>query len=872
MKTAAIRQLFLDYFKKHRHSIVASSSLIPLNDPTLLFTNAGMVQFKDVFLGNEVPSNNRACSAQRCVRAGGKHNDLENVGYTARHHTFFEMMGNFSFGDYFKREAIQLAWNFVTQELKLSPQKLWVTVHESDNESAEIWLNEIQVDPQRFSRCGDADNYWSMGNTGPCGPCTEIFYDHGPDVPGGPPGSPDQEGDRYIEIWNIVFMQNDRHTDGTLHPLPKPSVDTGMGLERVAAILQGVHTNYEIDLFQNLISALHAILSKDKISLPSNHQTKISVNVIVDHIRSTAFLIADGVLPSNEGRGYVLRRIIRRAARHGQQIGLKKPFLCRLVAALVSEMGAAYPSLKSKQAQITQTLEQEEKQFAKTIQQGLALLDDALAELPGDTLAGDVVFKLYDTYGFPADLTADIARERNIKLDMADFEKCMQVQRERSQQASQFNVAYQNFANLDVSNKFVGYDDLRAQAKLLALIQEGDLVQEISAPSQALVILDKTPFYAESGGQVGDQGELLGEHVKALVTNTTKEGQLHIHHLNIEEGHLAVGDIIMAQVSPYLRKSTQLNHSATHLLHAALRKILGEHVQQKGSLVTPDKLRFDFTHNKALTQQALNHIEQLVNEQIRANHTVSTATMSKERALSSGAMALFNEKYGDTLRVLTMGDFSCEICGGTHVLQTGDIGFFKIISESSIASGVRRIEGCTGQVAIDVVQQQMNTLSDVTALLQTDPTQILEKLQQTQQQLRDLTKQLDQLKAKAATNKASELVAQVETIDSIKLLVTECNDINKASLRNLLDDLKQRLQTAVIVLAVKEQGRVHLITGVTQDIVNRINAAELIKMLAEQLGGKGGGRADMAQAGGDNVQALSQALASVKPWVEAKLN
>ena len=872
MKTSVVRQKFLDFFAEREHTLVPSSSLIPHDDPTLLFVNAGMVQFKDVFLGNKKPSYQRACSVQRCVRAGGKHNDLENVGHTARHHTFFEMLGNFSFGNYFKREAIQFAWDFVTQVLKLPSEKLWVTVHRSDDEAADIWLNELKVDPKQFSYCGDKDNYWSMGDTGPCGPCTEIFYDHGPGIPGGPPGSPDQEGDRYIEIWNIVFMQNERLPDGSLTPLQNPSIDTGMGLERLAAIMQGVHSNYDIDLFQNLIAATKEILEEDNVALTNGDHVSSSFNVIADHIRSISFLISDGVKPSNEGRGYVLRRIIRRAVRHGQQLNLTKPFLCRLVPALVKEMGAAYSELKRQDKLIIKILKREEEQFGKTLADGLTLLNQAIEKLNDEILPGDLIFKLYDTYGFPADLTADIARERALMVDMAGFDTCMQEQRQRSQQASQFDVAYHSFAKYQIDNEFIGLSKLSSETKVIAMMHDQKNIETLSQGESAHVVLATTPFYGESGGQVGDQGTLQFAEGEARVINTTILGQLHIHHIKVTHGTLRLNDAVTATVDESLRKAIHLNHSATHLLHAALRRFLGDHVQQKGSLVAPDRLRFDFTHPEALTQEQLNTIESIVNEQIRINHEVITQIMTKDKALKSGAMALFNEKYGDTLRVLTMGDFSCEICGGTHVKRTGDIGLFKIIGESGIAAGVRRIEAYTGAAAIKTMQRSENEIQNYAALLQTDPTQLKQKLEQLLQQNRILSKENEQFKAKMAVHKSAALASQAINLAGIKLLVKQCNDISKDSLRTLMDDLKQRLKTAVIVLAVVEKERVHLITGVTTDTIDKVSAAELIKMLTAQIGGRGGGRPDMAQAGGEYPQALPNALKSVKPWIQERIN
>ena len=874
MKTSAeIRQAFLDFFERKGHTIVPSSSLVPANDPTLLFTNAGMVQFKDVFLGKEKRPYTRAASVQRCVRAGGKHNDLENVGYTARHHTFFEMLGNFSFGDYFKREAIEYAWEFLTQEMGLPPERLWVTVYAEDDEAARVWLEEIGIDPNRFSRIGDkpggkryeSDNFWSMGDTGPCGPCSEIFYDHGPEVPGGPPGTPEEDGDRYIEIWNLVFMQYNRDADGNLTPLPKPSVDTGMGLERLAAVLQGVHSNYEIDLFQALIRAAAEVTGATDLESKS-------LRVIADHIRSTAFLIVDGVTPSNEGRGYVLRRIIRRAIRHGYQLGQKEPFFHELVDPLIEQMGDAYPELPKARDTVVKVLRLEEERFAETIEQGMRILEEAIDRLEGDTLPGELVFKLYDTYGFPADLTADIARERGLHIDELGFEREMNAQRQRARAASRFGMDDQGQLQVEGETDFTGYERLRDRATIIGLFRNGESVEALGEGESGLVVLDKTPFYAESGGQVGDRGWLRAEQGDFQVEDTRKQGGKVIGHLGrVVRGELHVGDTLEAEVDAENRRAIALNHSATHLLHAALRQLLGEHVQQKGSLVEAERLRFDFSHFEPLTREQLHAIEGLVNDKIRENLVVETRIMALEDAKAAGAMALFGEKYEEQVRVLRMGDFSIELCGGTHVRATGDIGLFKIVSEGGIASGVRRIEAVTGARALERVQQMEDTLLDIAGLLKSGADEVEEKVKALVEKNRGLEKELERLKAKLASAAGSDLAGQAVDVGPAKVLAATLEGADVKTLRDTLDQLKNKLGSAVIVLAAVNQGKVNLVAGVTKDLTGQVKAGDLVKMVAEQVGGRGGGRPDMAQAGGSQPENLPQALASVEPWVREKL-
>ena len=866
MKSAELRQSFLEFFRRHGHQVVSSSPLVPANDPTLLFTNAGMVQFKDVFLGQEQRPYVRAASSQRCVRAGGKHNDLENVGYTARHHTFFEMLGNFSFGDYFKREAIHFAWEFLVGELKLPPERLWVTVYEKDDEAAAIWTGEIGVPSERCLRIGEKDNFWSMGDTGPCGPCTEIFYDHGPEIAGGPPGSAEEDGDRYIEIWNLVFMQYNRDGNGTLTPLPKPSVDTGMGLERMAAVMQGVHSNYDIDLFRNLIADAAGLAACT--DLKNN-----SLLVIADHIRSCSFLIVDGVLPSNEGRGYVLRRIIRRAIRHGHKLGLNEPFFYRLVASLVREMGAAYPELSRAQSQVERVLKQEEERFAETLDQGMQILEQAISGMTGSTIDGTTIFRLYDTYGFPVDLTADIARERGLDLDLAGFEREMDAQRQRARAASHFAADYSDRISVDQETTFTGYEHVQEQASVIALFRDHEAVEALNDGEDGIVVLDRTPFYAESGGQVGDHGRLqTGGGAVFAVTDTQKQGGgVFLHVGRVQQGVLRKGEQVNGQIDEAARRATALHHSATHLLHAALRKILGSHVSQKGSLVDPQRLRFDFSHFEPVTAEQLTAIEALVNEQIRANYPVETRLMHYDDAIKSGAMALFGEKYGDEVRVLTMGDFSVELCGGTHVRRTGDIGLLKIVSETGIAAGVRRIEAVAGQLALDIVAGNDQQLQQIAALLKGGRDDVVQRVRQLLERSRELEKALDQVKAKLASSAGSDLAGQASDINGVRLLAARLDGADPKSLRDTLDQLKNKLGTAVIVLATVAAGKVSLVAGVTKDVTDRVKAGELVNHVAAQVGGKGGGRPDMAQAGGDDPSKLDSALASVTEWVTAKL-
>ncbi|AYQ11033.1 alanine--tRNA ligase [Escherichia coli] len=871
--TAEIRQAFLDFFHSKGHQVVASSSLVPHNDPTLLFTNAGMNQFKDVFLGLDKRNYSRATTSQRCVRAGGKHNDLENVGYTARHHTFFEMLGNFSFGDYFKHDAIQFAWELLTSEkwFALPKERLWVTVYESDDEAYEIWEKEVGIPRERIIRIGDnkgapysSDNFWQMGDTGPCGPCTEIFYDHGDHIWGGPPGSPEEDGDRYIEIWNIVFMQFNRQADGTMEPLPKPSVDTGMGLERIAAVLQHVNSNYDIDLFRTLIQAVAKVTGATDLS-------NKSLRVIADHIRSCAFLIADGVMPSNENRGYVLRRIIRRAVRHGNMLGAKETFFYKLVGPLIDVMGSAGEDLKRQQAQVEQVLKTEEEQFARTLERGLALLDEELAKLSGDTLDGETAFRLYDTYGFPVDLTADVCRERNIKVDEAGFEAAMEEQRRRAREASGFGADYNAMIRVDSASEFKGYDHLELNGKVTALFVDGKAVDAINAGQEAVVVLDQTPFYAESGGQVGDKGELKGANFSFAVEDTQKYGQAIGHIGKLAAGSLKVGDAVQADVDEARRARIRLNHSATHLMHAALRQVLGTHVSQKGSLVNDKVLRFDFSHNEAMKPEEIRAVEDLVNTQIRRNLPIETNIMDLEAAKAKGAMALFGEKYDERVRVLSMGDFSTELCGGTHASRTGDIGLFRIISESGTAAGVRRIEAVTGEGAIATVHADSDRLSEVAHLLKGDSNNLADKVRSVLERTRQLEKELQQLKEQAAAQESANLSSKAIDVNGVKLLVSELSGVEPKMLRTMVDDLKNQLGSTIIVLATVVEGKVSLIAGVSKDVTDRVKAGELIGMVAQQVGGKGGGRPDMAQAGGTDAAALPAALASVKGWVSAKL-
>ncbi|HAW9345732.1 TPA: alanine--tRNA ligase [Escherichia coli] len=871
--TAEIRQAFLDFFHSKGHQVVASSSLVPHNDPTLLFTNAGMNQFKDVFLGLDKRNYSRATTSQRCVRAGGKHNDLENVGYTARHHTFFEMLGNFSFGDYFKHDAIQFAWELLTSEkwFALPKERLWVTVYESDDEAYEIWEKEVGIPRERIIRIGDnkgapyaSDNFWQMGDTGPCGPCTEIFYDHGDHIWGGHPGSPEEDGDRYIEIWNIVFMQFNRQADGTMEPLPKPSVDTGMGLERIAAVLQHVNSNYDIDLFRTLIQAVAKVTGATDLS-------NKSLRVIADHIRSCAFLIADGVMPSNENRGYVLRRIIRRAVRHGNMLGAKETFFYKLVGPLIDVMGSAGEDLKRQQAQVEQVLKTEEEQFARTLERGLALLDEELAKLSGDTLDGETAFRLYDTYGFPVDLTADVCRERNIKVDEAGFEAAMEEQRRRAREASGFGADYNAMIRVDSASEFKGYDHLELNGKVTALFVDGKAVDAINAGQEAVVVLDQTPFYAESGGQVGDKGELKGANFSFAVEDTQKYGQAIGHIGKLAAGSLKVGDAVQADVDEARRARIRLNHSATHLMHAALRQVLGTHVSQKGSLVNDKVLRFDFSHNEAMKPEEIRAVEDLVNTQIRRNLPIETNIMDLEAAKAKGAMALFGEKYDERVRVLSMGDFSTELCGGTHASRTGDIGLFRIISESGTAAGVRRIEAVTGEGAIATVHADSDRLSEVAHLLKGDSNNLADKVRSVLERTRQLEKELQQLKEQAAAQESANLSSKAIDVNGVKLLVSELSGVEPKMLRTMVDDLKNQLGSTIIVLATVVEGKVSLIAGVSKDVTDRVKAGELIGMVAQQVGGKGGGRPDMAQAGGTDAAALPAALASVKGWVSAKL-
>ena len=868
MKSSSeIRKAFLDYFRDKDHEIVASSSLVPGNDPTLLFTNAGMVQFKDVFLGIDKRPYNKAATSQCCVRAGGKHNDLENVGYTARHHTFFEMLGNFSFGDYFKRDAIVYAWDFLTKELGIPEARLWISVFEDDNEAADIWLNEIGVAKDRFSRCGEKDNFWQMGDTGPCGPCTEIFYDHGDDIPGGPPGSPDQENDRYVEIWNLVFTQYNRDAKGNLKPIPSPSVDTGMGLERIAAVVQDVHSNYDIDLFKSLIKSIKSLLpGKGKSS------ETVSLQVVADHIRSCAFLISDGVVPSNEGRGYVLRRIIRRAIRHGNKLGFTEPFFHKLVTPLNELMGEAYPELNKNCERISQALLKEEQRFAETLEQGLKHLEVAISEMQGSVIPGDVVFMLYDTYGFPVDLTADIARERGLSLDEAGYEKAMEQQRERARAASKFSVDMSEFPDTDLQTEFSGYELLSQESHVEAIYQDGETVNELKAGDFGGVILKASPFYAESGGQVGDSGSLFSEGVLFGVNDTQKQGLAHVHLGTLQEGDLKVGQVINCQVDQSRRLHIMRNHSATHLLHAALRKVLGEHVTQKGSLVDADRLRFDFSHSEPVTEVELLEVESLVNHQILENRETQIEVMALEDAKQSGAMSLFGEKYDESVRVLKIGgEFSTELCGGTHVNSTGDIGLMKIVSESGVAAGVRRVEAVSGEGALDWINESEQKLIDLTRLLKADRTSAVSRMQQQIEKMHEREKTLQKLKAKQASSAGSDMASEAEEIEGIKVSarILEGADVN--TLRETVDQLKNKLGTAALVLASVEGDKVTLIAGVTKDITDRIKAGDLVNFVAQQVGGKGGGRADMAQAGGNDPAKLDAALGSVTDWVREKI-
>jgi alanyl-tRNA synthetase len=868
MTNTQLRAAFLDFFKERGHAVVASSSLVPGNDPTLLFTNAGMVQFKDLFLGKEKRSYVRAATSQRCVRAGGKHNDLENVGYTSRHHTFFEMLGNFSFGDYFKQDAIRFAWDFITGTLGIPPSKLWVTVFEEDDGAAEIWLKEIGVDPARLTRMGAKSNFWAMGDTGPCGPCTEIFYDHGPDVAGGPPGSPDEDGDRYVEIWNLVFMQFDRSADGTMTPLPKPSVDTGMGLERVSAVMQGVHSNYDIDLFRALIAA--AAKATGTSDLRSN-----SLRVIADHVRAASFLIADGVQPSNEGRGYVLRRIMRRAIRHGFMLGQRQPFFHTLIAALEQQMGSAYPELTTQRTHIEKVILQEEERFAETLAQGMSLLDTAIGTLrKSKEIPGETVFRLYDTFGFPVDLTNDIARERGFAIDEPGFEAAMNAQRARARAASKFNVDLRGDMNVDSQTSFVGYDGETGQGRIVALFRGKEPVAELRAGDDGQVVLDSTPFYAESGGQVGDAGELTTAAARFAVADTQKLGKAHLHVGKLEAGTLKVGEAVAAAVDGVRRQATRANHSATHLLHAALRQVLGSHVTQKGSLVAPDRLRFDFSHYSGVTPEELQRIEAIVNAEVRKNADAETNVMDFDAAVAAGAMALFGEKYEDKVRVLRLGEFSTELCGGTHVRRAGDIGLFKIVSEGGVAAGVRRIEAVTGQGAYEYVVQTDHTLRDVASLVRGSRDDVEDKVRQLLERARRMEKEITQLKEKLASGSGRDLAADALTIgNGIKLVAACVEGADAAALRTAVDQLKNKLGSAIIVLgSAAGDDKVTLIAGVTDDLTARVKAGEIVNHVARQVGGKGGGRADLAQAGGTQPGNLPAALESLAAWLTPHLS
>jgi len=872
---AEIRGAFLDYFAGQGHTVVASSSLVPGNDPTLLFTNAGMVQFKDVFLGTDPRPYVRAATSQRCVRAGGKHNDLENVGYTARHHTFFEMLGNFSFGDYFKRDAIRFAWDLLTNTLGIDRERLWITVYQDDDEAAKIWIEEIGVPAGRLTRLGEKSNFWAMGDTGPCGPCSEIFFDHGAHVPGGPPGTPDEDGDRYVEIWNLVFMQFERSGDGTLVPLPRPSVDTGMGLERICAVMQGVQSNYDIDLFRHLVEAAAKLLGTRDLASPS-------LRVIADHIRACSFLVADGVTPSNEGRGYVLRRIMRRAMRHGHKFGASPTFFAGLLPALTEVMGAAYPVLREKQSFIREVLLKEGEQFERTLETGMALLTAAISGLPSGTqvtllglkreIPGDIIFKLHDTYGFPPDLTADIARERGLAVDMAGYEREMEAQRERARAASRFGVDLRGGPDLGATTEFCGYEHVAGASRIAALLKNGIPVGYLDAGDEGEVVLERTPFYAESGGQVGDTGELAVGEARFAVTDTRKRGAAFAHIGRLRGGRLEVGDAVEAAIDNARRERIKRNHTATHLLHAALREVLGGHVQQKGSLVAPDRLRFDFAHFQPVTAAELRRIERRVNEEIRANLEGDVRSMSYEDAVAAGAMALFGEKYGDVVRVLRLGDFSMELCGGTHVHRTGDIGLFKIVAESGVAAGVRRIEAVTGEGAYEYVSQTDELLRNVAGAVRGTREDVLQRVQDSQEQVRQLEKQLRQLKDRLASGQGTDLAAAAVEVDGVKVVATEVDGADAGALRNAVDQLKDRLKSAVIVLASKnEANRVSLVAGVTADLLARVKAGEIVGAVAAKVGGKGGGRADFAQAGGTDAAALPAALALVSAMVRDKL-
>jgi len=865
LTSAELRATFLKFFADQGHSIQPSSSLVPGNDPTLLFTNAGMVQFKDTFLGREPRNYVRATTSQRCVRAGGKHNDLENVGYTARHHTFFEMLGNFSFGDYFKKEAIHFAWDFLTKELEIPAEKLWVTVFDEDSEAEKIWLEDVKIDATRFSRIGAKDNFWSMGDIGPCGPCTEIFYDHGEDIAGGPPGTPEEDGDRYIEIWNLVFMQYDRDMEGHLTPLPKPSVDTGMGLERIAAVLQGVHNNYEIDLFQKLLKVAADLAGTKDL-------TESSLRVIADHIRSCAFMVVDGVMPSNEGRGYVLRRIIRRAIRHGYRLGVREVFFFQLVAPLVAEMGEAYPELAAAQEQVERILKLEEERFAETLEQGMKILEACVEKIHGTVIPGDVVFQLYDTYGFPVDLTADYARENGLSVDHAGFDIAMTAQRTRARAAKSFGDGYNQTIKLDAQTEFTGYQQLNEDSKIIGLFQQSEAVSVLAEGEEGVVVLESTPFYAESGGQAGDSGRIEVEGAVFEVTDTQKQGgSLFLHYGKVVSGELKNNLPCNAFVEPVSRQAIILNHSATHLLHAALRQVLGDHVTQKGSLVNAERLRFDFAHFEPMTAEEIKIIERIVNQQIRHNAAVTADVMSKEDAINAGAMALFGEKYGDEVRVLKIGDFSTELCGGVHAKRAGDIGLFKIISETGVASGVRRIEAITGEAAIQWLEGREKSITAIASVVKSSPEAAAEKVQQLMDKSKSLEKELERLQSKLASSAGGELAGQAVDIGGVKVLAVKLDGVEPKAMTDLLDQLKNKLLSAAIVLATVKDGKVTLIAGVTKDQTTRIKAGDLVNVVATQVGGKGGGRPDMARAGGTEPEKLEQALQQVPEWVREQI-
>ena len=869
MNSNELRRTFLSYFRDHGHEVVPSSPLVPGNDPTLLFTNAGMVQFKDVFLGTDRRSYVRATTAQRCVRAGGKHNDLENVGYTARHHTFFEMLGNFSFGDYFKRDAIRYCWEFLTGVLGLPPGKLWVTVYEGDDEAARIWFEEIGVDPTRFSRCGEKDNFWAMGDTGPCGPCSEVFYDHGPEVPGGPPGSPDEDGDRYIELWNLVFMQFNRDASGHMEPLPKPSVDTGLGLERTAAVLQGVHSNYEIDLFVNLIGAAAEITGASDTGREAPGDK--SLRVIADHVRACAFLVADGVVPSNEGRGYVLRRIVRRAIRHGHRLGVRDPFFWRMVAALDAEMGDAYPELRRRRARVERVLRQEEEQFARTLDQGMRILEEAIDGLEGGTIPGETVFRLYDTYGFPVDLTADIARERSLEVDLDAFERAMEGQRARARASSRFRVEGDAAIDVAASSTFVGYDRLDGTATVTALLRDGAEVDRLDPEDEGWVVLDETPFYAEAGGQVGDRGRLVADGIGFEISDTQRHGDAIVHIGVVTGDELSAGAVVDARVDPRARRATARNHSATHLLHAALREVLGEHVEQKGSLVAPDRLRFDFSHYEPVTKEELRRIEATVSEWILDNDEARTEVMPLEEARRSGAIALFGEKYDDPVRVLSLGDYSVELCGGTHVSRAGDVGLFKIVSEGGIAAGVRRVVALTGEEALGWVHSMEDRLERIAGSVKADAETVADRVEALLARSRDLERDLERLKARVAASRGDDLAAQAVDVGGLKVLAAKIDGADPKALRETVDRLKARLGSAAVVLATVNAGKVALVAGVTKDCTDRIEAGALANHVARQVGGRGGGRPELAQAGGNDPSRVDQAIGSVPGWVREQL-